>query len=44
MYVDDMTLDDAKAILREYRAQFPRPNEQEKWDIEDLEGRIRELS
>jgi hypothetical protein len=44
MYVADMTLEDAKAILAEYRASFPRPNEQEQWDIEDLEGRIEELS
>jgi hypothetical protein len=44
MYVADMTLEDAKATLAEYRASFPRPNEQERWDIEDLEGRIEELS
>jgi hypothetical protein len=44
MYVADMSLEDAKATLAEYRVAFPNPNEQEKWDIEDLEGRISELS
>jgi hypothetical protein len=44
MYVADMTLADARAILKEYQASFPKPNEQERWDMEDLKGRIRELS
>jgi hypothetical protein len=44
MYVADMTLEDAKATLAEVKASPCRDCEQCRWDIEDLEGRIRELS
>ena len=44
MYVEDMSLEDARAILREYKQSFPNPNEQEVWDMEDLEGRIADLT
>jgi hypothetical protein len=44
VYVEDMDLEDAKATLAEVKASPCRDCEQCRWDIEDLEGRIRELS
>lgn len=43
MYVEDMTLADARELLTWY-LKLPNPDEQERWDIEDLRGRIAELS
>ena len=44
MYVADMTLEDAKATLAEVKASPCRDCEQCRWDIEDLEGRIADLT
>jgi hypothetical protein len=44
VYVEDMDLEDAKATIAEVKASPCRDCEQCRWDIEDLEGRIRELS
>ncbi len=43
MYVEDMTLEDAKATLAEVKASPCRDCEQCRWDIEDLSGRIADL-
>ena len=51
MYVKDMTLEDAQMFLAEYQAEVASleahgfiPHEQLVWDIEDLEGRIADLT
>jgi hypothetical protein len=46
MYVADITdITEAKELLAEaHRSHAASPSEQTAWDIEDLEGRIEELT
>ena len=40
MYVADMSIAEAKEMLTFYKTEFKNPNEQERWDMEDLADRI----